>query len=196
MSDQQAAVQAAVRNDVVAAAQSVPQLVEAARLSDPDLFAALKGMPAWHLYGPPATGVVSWLAGRYGLGWDAGTCSGIALFLVTAGTGLVHAIKPTPVANLPSVKVLLFGLLAGLSLSACATATTSAAVGTAIVAGQLFCAAQPGIVRLVNASGHPVSVIGRTAEDVALLCAAIGGSPVPPPLDPAAAPVESTPAIF
>lgn len=185
-----------IRNAVISTATTAPELVALAEKTDPDLFAALKGMPAWHLYGPPATGVVSWLAGRYGLGWDAGTCSGIALFLVTAGTGVVHALKPTPVAKLPGVKVLLLGLLAGLSLSACATATTSAAVGTAIVAGQLFCAAQPGIVRVVNASGQAVSVIGRTAEDVALLCAAIGGSPVPPPLDPAGAPVESTPAIF
>ena len=188
--------QPSVRDAVVAGAKDVPQLIEAARVADPDLFAALHGMPAWHLYGPPATGVVSWLAGRYGLGWPPDVCSSIALFLVTAGAGIVHAIKPTPVAKLPGAKVLLLGLLVGFSLSACATATTSAAVGTAVVAGQLFCAAQPGIVRVVNASGKPVSVIGRTAEDVLLFCEAIGGVPVPPPADPATAPVESTPAIF
>lgn len=188
--------QSSVRDQVVAGAKSTPELIAAAQVADPQLFAALQGMPAWHLYGPVSTAAVAWLAGRFGLGWDGNTCGAVALVLMGAGTGLIHWLKPTPVAKLPGAKVLLLCMLAGLSLSACATATTSAAVGTAIVAGQLFCAAQPGIVRVVNASGKPVSVIGRTAEDVLLFCEAIGGVPVPPPADPAGAPVESTPAIF
>jgi hypothetical protein len=186
--------QPSVRDQVVAGAKSAPELISAAAVADPQLFAALQGMPAWHLYGPAATGVVSWGASRYGLGWDAGTCSGVALFAVSAVTGFVHWLKPTPVAKLVAKSVVLLGLLG--SLSACATTTATTAIGTAVVAGQLFCAAQPGIVRVVNASGQPVSVIGRTAEDVLLFCEAIGGVPVPPPADPAGAPVESTPAIF
>lgn len=188
--------QPSIRDQVVAGAKNTPELIEAAKVADPQLFAALQGMPAWHLYGPPVTAIVAWLAGRYGLGWDPGTCSGVALFLVTAATGFVHWLKPTPVAKLPGAQALLLGLLAGLSLSACATTTATTAIGTAVVAGQLFCAAQPGIVRVVNAAGYAVSVIGRTAQDVELLCAAIGGVPVPPPADPERAPVESTPAIF
>jgi hypothetical protein len=76
-----------VRDQVIAGAKSVPQLVEAAKVADPDLFAALKGMPAARLYAPPATAIIAWLAGRYGLDWPPDVCSAIALFLVSVGAG-------------------------------------------------------------------------------------------------------------
>jgi hypothetical protein len=177
-----------VRDQVIAGAKSVPQLVEAAKVADPDLFAALKGMPAARLYAPPATAIIAWLAGRYGLDWPPDVCSAIALFLVSVGAGVVHALKPTPVAKLAMVGALLLG-----SASSCATATTSAAVGTAIVAGQLFCAAQPAVVRVIGLDGGPVSVLGRTALEVAAICGILGGVPVAPPANAAAAPVMQAP---
>lgn len=63
----------------------------------------------------------------------------------------------------------------------------------AIVQGQLYCAEAtatgPLIVALANASGVPVTVINKTAAEVAAACALINAIPVVPPPTPAQAPV-------
>ena len=75
------------------------------------------------------------------------------------------------------------------SLAACSSAQTQQAVSD----GQLFCAtataAGPLVVAVADAAGAPVSVIGRSADAVAALCAALKAIPVVPPPNPAAAPV-------
>lgn len=66
-------------------------------------------------------------------------------------------------------------------------------VQQAVVLGQLFCAASPGLVVALGdagADGKAISVIGKTAATVDMLCGLIrgGGRPVSPPPDPGAAP--------
>jgi hypothetical protein len=76
-----------------------------------------------------------------------------------------------------------------LALAGCSTAQQQSAVA----AGQLYCAKAsvdgPLIVALADALGAPVIVTGLAANIVAADCAAIGGIPVTPPANPAAAPV-------
>ncbi len=83
-------------------------------------------------------------------------------------------------------------VLVGIMLAGC-TAAQQQQAGNAIVAGQLFCkeitATGPLVVAVATTSGVPVSVIGKTADEVAALCALINAAPVPPPAAPATAPV-------
>ncbi len=83
-------------------------------------------------------------------------------------------------------------VLAGIALVGCTTAQQQQA-SNAVVAGQLFCkeitATGPLVVAVATTSGVPVSVIGKTADEVAALCALINAAPVPPPAAPAMAPV-------
>ncbi len=87
-----------------------------------------------------------------------------------------------------------------LAVSACTAAQNQQAAvmaQNAVVAGQLFCGTVtktgPLIVALADASGAPVTVTGKASVVVADACAVIGGIPVSPPANPAAAPVVAAP---
>jgi hypothetical protein len=72
-------------------------------------------------------------------------------------------------------------------------AQNNTTVAKAVEQGALFCAKAapvvgmaPVVSAIVTAStGKTYSVIGKAAEDVAKVCAAIGAIPVSPPADPA-----------
>lgn len=82
--------------------------------------------------------------------------------------------------------------IACLALAGC-TPADNAKVDRAVIAGQLFCSKVtplgPITVALADAAGAPISVIGRTSQAVAALCAATDAIPVAPPPAPAQAPV-------
>lgn len=77
-------------------------------------------------------------------------------------------------------------IAAGQTLASVAAAH-STTVATLVQDGALFCrqvgVLTPATVVLADAAGVPVSVIGRTADDVARACAAVQGVPVVPPAD-------------
>ncbi len=79
-----------------------------------------------------------------------------------------------------------------LALAGC-TASQQQQASNVIVAGQLYCkqasATAPLVVAIATTAGVPVSVIGKTADEVTAICALINATPVPPPPAPAAAPV-------
>lgn len=77
-------------------------------------------------------------------------------------------------------------------------AANNTTVASLVTKGALFCQQQTItgtlVVAAANAAGAPVSVTGQLANDVAQACAALGAVPVPPPADPASAPVKTVPA--
>jgi len=84
-----------------------------------------------------------------------------------------------------------------LSLLAACNAQQTDAVNRAVVAGQQFCAVAtataPLVVALADTAGAPVTVTGKSSAIVAATCALVGGIPVVPPPNPAAAPVVAVP---
>jgi hypothetical protein len=73
------------------------------------------------------------------------------------------------------------------------TACTPAQQARVVADGTLFCAKAtvdgPLVVALANAAGAPIVVTGLASDVVAAQCAIVGGIPVVPPANPAAAPV-------
>lgn len=95
-----------------------------------------------------------------------------------------------------------YTVLVLLTLAGCSTqqqANVQKAVNTAVVDGQLFCAKAttlgPVVVAVATAAGVPIIATGATSLAVNAACAAIGGIPVSPPANPAAAPVVTAPGV-
>lgn len=72
-------------------------------------------------------------------------------------------------------------LIIVLAVAACAQSSN------AVVQGQLFCQTittlQPQIKKIATTNNVPVSVIGKSKDEVAAICALINAIPVPPPAD-------------
>ena len=85
---------------------------------------------------------------------------------------------------------------AAVTLADVAVANNTTAA-TLVTKGGLFCAkataGAPLVVALANLYGAPVSVVNQSADAVAAACALVGGVPVAPPADPAAAVVVKAP---
>lgn len=115
-----------------------------------------------------------------------------------------------PIAAMLGVIVLAFGLSAcapaarpsAPAIAAAQTLAGVAAANNATVAqlvrgGALFCqqaGAWGDVVAMLAPTGQPYRVIGRTAAEVAAVCAAIQAVPVPPPPVPEATPAVRVPA--
>lgn len=79
-----------VRDQIIADAKTLPGLLAAAQANDPVLANAILGKAtnaAMTQVGAVVVGAVTWVAARYGLGWDDKTDEIIA-GLITCGAGL------------------------------------------------------------------------------------------------------------
>lgn len=84
------AITASARDQIIADAKTLPGLIAAAQASDPALADAILGRATSATKtqgGAAVAGVVTWIAARYGFGWDAGTDE-IVAGLITLGAGL------------------------------------------------------------------------------------------------------------
>lgn len=92
-----------VRDQVVADAKSLPDLIAKAQAVDPALAAQLTAKPLLASKSPIGTliaGVVAWLAGRYGLGWDQSTCDLVAGCAVLLGGYGMRYVTASPIAGI------------------------------------------------------------------------------------------------
>lgn len=93
-----------------------------------------------------------------------------------------------------------FGFLGPMLAGAVLTGMVAcAALTTAVVDGQLFCAVAGGptgsiVVALADAAGVPLVVTNKAAAAVKAACAVINGIPVSPPSNPTTAPKVASPA--
>jgi hypothetical protein len=87
------------------------------------------------------------------------------------------------------MRVFLPGAMLCLALSSC----TPGQVQSIVATSQLYCGVAtstgPLVVAIVDTSGRPVSVLGKTAQAVAAICAAVDAIPISPPASAASAPV-------
>ena len=92
-----------VRDQVIADAKSLPDLIAKAQANDPALAAQLTGkslLASKSPIGTLAAGVVTWLAGRYGLGWDDMTCNLVAGAAVLIGGYAMRYVTSGPIAGI------------------------------------------------------------------------------------------------
>ena len=90
-------------DEAVAAAKDLPGLIEKLKTIDPTLSAALTTKPlamSMTPWGTLAAAVVGWGASRYGLGWDASTCSLVAGVGVVIGAYAMRSISVVRIAGL------------------------------------------------------------------------------------------------
>ena len=93
---------ASVRSQIISLAQGVPSLVVMAESSDTPLADFLKGKgmaqsrTAWVVIITP---LVSYLAAKYGIGWDSGTCGVISTVLVTLTALAMRTVTSAPITG-------------------------------------------------------------------------------------------------
>ena len=87
----------------VTAAKDLPDLVNKLQVADPGLAQQLEGKSLASSKTPIGTFLIPavvWIAARYGLNWDAQTCSEVAGALVLIGTYVMRYITTSPIAGL------------------------------------------------------------------------------------------------
>lgn len=102
--NQTAAVDAAVK-----AAKNLPGLVQQLNTIDPTLVQAFTGkalVASKSVYGPALVGGVSYLAGKYGLGWSPDFCAGVAGGLVLVASAALRFVTSGPITGLFRKKAL------------------------------------------------------------------------------------------
>lgn len=95
------------RDNLIAQAHSLPDLISKAETFDPAFAAALKGkalVASKTVWGTAATMALSWAASRYGLGWDADTCGLVSGVLTMAATAGLRYITTGPVTGIVTAK--------------------------------------------------------------------------------------------
>lgn len=96
-----------VRDQVIADAKSLPDLLSRAQEADPPLFKLLTASNAHNVWYAPLVSVVSWLSTHYALGWTPDTSSAVAGLILFVGVGAAHWIArqsapaKTAIATLP-----------------------------------------------------------------------------------------------
>lgn len=83
-----------IRDQLIADAKDVPSLLTAAQTADPEMYAVLTGGGMWRKYVKIGAAGVAWVATKFGLGWDADTCTAIAGFLLVVGAYIEHRLQP------------------------------------------------------------------------------------------------------
>jgi len=135
------------RNDLIADAKSLPDLIRKAQAVDPDLASMFTGkalLASKSVWGNAIALVVSWVVTRYGLGWDANTSAMVTGAIVMVATLIFRALTGQPITGIftaapastaamqgstPLTKViaLLFAIGFALTLAACGKQTPSQA---------------------------------------------------------------------
>jgi hypothetical protein len=93
------------KDRLIADAKSLPDLIAKAQLVDPAFATSLTAKPLLASRSPAGTllaGVVAWLAGRYGLGWDDMTCNLVAGVGVLLGGYAMRSITSSPIKGIIS----------------------------------------------------------------------------------------------
>ena len=176
-----------LRDSLIAGARSAPELIARARSEgDPKLAEALTGkalLAARSPYGVVATYIITWLAAKYGLGWDANIVALVAGAAVYVAALLFRKITSAPIVGIvrvPPPALAMLALCAGLSVTGCTAAdkalgkaglpaSTIATIDwTAARAGQLFCTTPSGQWFAVLGA----NVLGAAPDAVAKACAA------------------------
>lgn len=94
---------ATVSDRVVASAQSLPDLIQKASVSDPALASMFTGkalIASKTPWGTLAGGIVAYVAGRYGFQWDQATCDLVAGAGVLLASFVMRYISPLPVTGI------------------------------------------------------------------------------------------------
>jgi hypothetical protein len=92
-----------VRDNAIADAKDLPSLVDGLRTADPNLAAAITGKSLVASRTPGAillTSGVTYLAGRYGLGWDADFCALVASGVLLAASYVMRAISSARITSI------------------------------------------------------------------------------------------------
>lgn len=92
-----------VRDQIIADAKSLPDLINTAKSVDPQLAASLTPKALLASKSPAGTlasGIVAWLVPRYGLGWDQATCDLVAGAAVLAGGYAMRYITTSPISGI------------------------------------------------------------------------------------------------
>ena len=94
-----------VRDQVIADAKSLPDLIAKAQTVDPALAEQLtaKSLAASKTpWGTLASGIIGWLVAHYGLGWDSATCDLVAGGAVLLGSYAMRYVTKSPIGGILS----------------------------------------------------------------------------------------------
>ena len=89
-------------DDAIADARSLPALLAKLKTASPDAYGQLVGKPLIASRSPWGTitvAIVAWLASRYGLGWDEGTCTIVGGLGVIAGSYAMRWLTTSPIRS-------------------------------------------------------------------------------------------------
>lgn len=92
-----------VRSMILADAQGVPSAISMAETADPQLADFLKGkalLASKSVYGPVIVGGITYLSGRYGLGWDENTVAAVAGLIVFGASIVLRYVTHAPITGL------------------------------------------------------------------------------------------------
>jgi hypothetical protein len=102
-----ATLQSIAVNNAVSAAKNLPDLIAKAQEVDPSLAAALQGKALALTTGPvinAVVAVVTYAAGKFGLGWDEGTCAIVAWGAIVVSMYVMKWVNPERVTGLFKAK--------------------------------------------------------------------------------------------
>lgn len=92
-----------VTDQVIADAKDLPSLVDGLKAVDPALAEQFTGkalLASKSPWGTLLAGAVTWLAGRYGLGWPPEVCALLGGAGVLAGAFVMRAVTKSPISGL------------------------------------------------------------------------------------------------
>jgi hypothetical protein len=92
----------AATNDAIAAAKDLPSLVTGLQATNPALAQQIEGkalLASKTPWGTLAVSAVSYLASKYGLGWDADTCTLVAGAGLVAGAYAMRYLTAAPISG-------------------------------------------------------------------------------------------------
>jgi hypothetical protein len=95
------------RDKIIADAKSLPELVTQAKLYDPQLADALTGralVASKTVWGNFITTGVTWVATKYGFGWDPNTCALVSGVVLLATSAILRTFSNGPITGLFSAK--------------------------------------------------------------------------------------------
>jgi hypothetical protein len=92
-----------LRNNLIRQARSVPDLIQKAERVDPDFATLLAGKALVSTRSPAGVAiaaVVTWAAGKYGLGWDASTVDTVTLVVLVVAAYAMRLITYAPISGI------------------------------------------------------------------------------------------------
>ena len=164
-----------VRDQLIADAKNLPDLVQAARVADPVLAEALTGkalIASKTVWGNAISTLIAWVVSRYGLGWDPNTCALISGLVLLAASAIIRSISAGPITGL------FRAASSPTAPSTAATGTAAALVLTIVLSGVLAaCAASDAVLQSAGVKAATIKVIDQdVATGGQLFCQAADGA--------------------